>query len=328
MRKELVVILGIVMGSFLLTVSDVYAWGRVCTAVSNLRVRTGPGLEYDKVGLLLKGDKVKLDFVDGEWGAVFHIDAPVRDISTALGFCNINYLKRVASSQKKSQVIKTLDEVRYATRDLDVRVRPSEYAQKLVTVPQGEAVKVNCENGPWCLVYPLGTKIDDVKMALGYALETEFSRSPVASPHEKVVEATENVTAEEYSVNIVAKKMAFLNDASTLVFEGSAEAYVSDIIILSDKMVAHRDTKNLEILDNFKRIVANGHVHFVGDTIQGKCASLTYDADKTYLYMEGNPKLEHNQKTFSGKTILVDLTRKQFETINEQGETMRMKYGD
>ena len=75
-------------------------WGEIREATVNLNVREKPNKDSEHVLTLAKGQRVKTDFLDGNWIAVFNLNEAKRDQSKAVGYANVNYLKPVSVSHK------------------------------------------------------------------------------------------------------------------------------------------------------------------------------------------------------------------------------------
>ncbi len=62
------------------------AWGEVRFVHKPTRIRAGRSTDSAVVGSLMPGDSVRADFVEGNWYAVFPVDATERDPERAMGF--------------------------------------------------------------------------------------------------------------------------------------------------------------------------------------------------------------------------------------------------
>ncbi|WFS60986.1 lipopolysaccharide transport periplasmic protein LptA [Pseudodesulfovibrio thermohalotolerans] len=70
-------------------------WGEVSEATVNLNVRKEPAPGSAHVVTLTKGQRVRTDFPQNGWVAVFELDEKERDLSKAIGYANAKYFKTV-----------------------------------------------------------------------------------------------------------------------------------------------------------------------------------------------------------------------------------------
>jgi lipopolysaccharide export system protein LptA len=70
-------------------------WGEVREATVNLNVRQAPEAGAEHVVTLAKGQRVRTDFPQNGWLAVFELGEKDRDLSKAVGYANAKYLKVV-----------------------------------------------------------------------------------------------------------------------------------------------------------------------------------------------------------------------------------------
>lgn len=68
-------------------------WGSIYEVKSNLNVREKRTPKSEHVLTLTKGQRVKIDFIKNNWGAVFALDELQQDEALALGYVNVKYLK-------------------------------------------------------------------------------------------------------------------------------------------------------------------------------------------------------------------------------------------
>ncbi|BCS87249.1 hypothetical protein PSDVSF_04910 [Pseudodesulfovibrio sediminis] len=76
-------------------------WGELRQATVNLNVRELPDKTSEHVLTLAKGQRVKCDFLENGWIAVFNINEKVRDKAKAVGYANAKYLEVVPKSVQK-----------------------------------------------------------------------------------------------------------------------------------------------------------------------------------------------------------------------------------
>ncbi|WP_272699703.1 LptA/OstA family protein [Desulfovibrio sp. Fe33] len=70
-------------------------WGNVSEATVNLNVRKEPAPGSAHVVTLTKGERVRTDFPQNGWVAVFKLEEQERDLSKAIGYANAKYFKTV-----------------------------------------------------------------------------------------------------------------------------------------------------------------------------------------------------------------------------------------
>ncbi|CCH47789.1 Lipopolysaccharide transport periplasmic protein LptA [Pseudodesulfovibrio piezophilus C1TLV30] len=87
--------------------SSVYAdgWGEIREATQNLNVRAKRTAQSKHRVTLLKGQKVKVDFVEGNWGAVFDLNATAHDEKDALGYSHMRFLAPAQMKQENEKDI-------------------------------------------------------------------------------------------------------------------------------------------------------------------------------------------------------------------------------
>jgi len=83
---------------FLLLAVNAWAFGEVRYADRPLNVRAGRSLEAAHVRTLQPGDKVRVDFLEDGWYAVFEENATERDEAKALGYANARFLLPVGKA--------------------------------------------------------------------------------------------------------------------------------------------------------------------------------------------------------------------------------------
>lgn len=79
-------------------------WGEIREAVLNLNVRSKRTAKSEHIVTLAKGQRVKVDFINENWGAVFNLNETVRDEKRAIGYANVKYLNLVKGVPTNSPV--------------------------------------------------------------------------------------------------------------------------------------------------------------------------------------------------------------------------------
>lgn len=77
-------------------------WGELVYTVRNLNIRKKATVRSPRVDMLKAGERVKIDFPDGDWTMVFSSKATIRSEMNALGYCSSKYFKPVPASEVKS----------------------------------------------------------------------------------------------------------------------------------------------------------------------------------------------------------------------------------
>ena len=75
-------------------------WGEIRTLTEIVNIRTGRSTENNIIGRLFPGNRVRVDFYEDQWFAVFDINQTQRDLSKALGFVYAPLLKSVKESPR------------------------------------------------------------------------------------------------------------------------------------------------------------------------------------------------------------------------------------
>ncbi len=81
-------------------------WGEIREAVLNLNVRSKRTAKSEHIVTLAKGQRVKVDFPQENWIAVFNLNESTRDEARAIGYANIKYLKLVKQAPAVTPVAK------------------------------------------------------------------------------------------------------------------------------------------------------------------------------------------------------------------------------
>lgn len=79
-------------------VASAQEWGEIREATLNLNVRAKRTPKSEHIVTLAKGQRVKVDFLNDNWIAVFNLNETKRDEKRAIGYANVKYLKLVSAS--------------------------------------------------------------------------------------------------------------------------------------------------------------------------------------------------------------------------------------
>lgn len=74
-------------------IAEAQDWGEIREATQNLNVRQKRSPKSQHVVTLAKGQRVKVDFLENGWFAIFNLNESVRDEKRAVGYANASYLK-------------------------------------------------------------------------------------------------------------------------------------------------------------------------------------------------------------------------------------------
>lgn len=99
MKKIYLIMLAAVLVVLLVIPAQAKEWGEIRQATQNLNVREKRTVKSEHVVTLAKGQRVKVDFIKDNWGAIFNLNESVRDIKRAIGYANIKFLARVKSAK-------------------------------------------------------------------------------------------------------------------------------------------------------------------------------------------------------------------------------------
>ncbi|MDD4951384.1 MAG: hypothetical protein PHV85_02425 [Desulfovibrionaceae bacterium] len=139
------------------------AWGELRCAERPLNVRKERDAASEHVRTLTPGERVKVDFIEDGWAAVFEPDEQTRSLSRAMGYCNARYLKPVAAS---AEAWGRLSE---AAVMLNVRRGRSPNSEHVRTLTPGERVKVDFIEDGWAAVFEPDEQTRSLSTAIGYA---------------------------------------------------------------------------------------------------------------------------------------------------------------
>ena len=71
------------------------SWGELMYTPRKLNIRSGPSVKTARRGALDAGERVKVDFPDGDWVMVFGPGATIRSEMNARGYCAAKYLSLI-----------------------------------------------------------------------------------------------------------------------------------------------------------------------------------------------------------------------------------------
>ncbi|MBN2141567.1 MAG: SH3 domain-containing protein [Desulfovibrionaceae bacterium] len=139
------------------------AWGELRCAERPLNVRKERDAASEHVRTLSPGERVKVDFIEDGWAAVFEPDEQTRSLSRAMGYCNARYLKPAAASAG------AWGRLSEAAVMLNVRRERSPNSEHVRTLTPGERVKVDFWEDGWVAVFEPDEEARSLSTAIGYA---------------------------------------------------------------------------------------------------------------------------------------------------------------
>ena len=92
-------------GNLLALENPSQGWGELKYAHKAGNIRSEPSIDSELIGKLVVGQKVKVDFLQNQYYAIFNLDEQVRDKSRALGyvFAPILKIEKPSITEKKSK---------------------------------------------------------------------------------------------------------------------------------------------------------------------------------------------------------------------------------
>lgn len=87
-------------------------WGEVREATANLNVRDKRSPQGEHVVTLANKQRVKVDFLQDNWYAIFNLNEKVRDLNNAVGYANAAYLVPVKAGGKAASGVSGTGEIK------------------------------------------------------------------------------------------------------------------------------------------------------------------------------------------------------------------------
>lgn len=179
--------------AILLSATSALAFGDIRYPDRPLNLRKARSASAAWVGSLYPGQKVRIAFLKDGWVAVFEPHETNNSESAAVGFSNAKYLKPTQSRVE----VKPWGELVAATRNLNVRSKPSTKGNKITMLEIGEQVRVDFPDDDWTLVFSPRATIRSKLNAIGFS-STKFFE-PVAG---KSVEPIQPVSVASEPVEV------------------------------------------------------------------------------------------------------------------------------
>ena len=77
-------------------------WGELVYTVRNLNIRDKASVKGKRLDMLKKGERVIIDFPEGDWTMVFSPTATIRSEMNGIGYCSAKYFKPVPEGEAKA----------------------------------------------------------------------------------------------------------------------------------------------------------------------------------------------------------------------------------
>ena len=111
--KKYCILLSLLLAAFFNTVpSFAQYWGKIKYVHSTTNIRAERSTDSRVVGQLMAGEKIKVDFLNDNWFAIFKVVETLRDEDRALGYVLAPLLKPTPPAQKRA-LKKTLSTLKY-----------------------------------------------------------------------------------------------------------------------------------------------------------------------------------------------------------------------
>ncbi|MGE4293733.1 MAG: SH3 domain-containing protein [Desulfovibrio sp.] len=134
-------------------------WGKVMTPKTPLNVRQERTLASDRVTTIMPGEKIRADFLENDWYAIFRLDVTERKLSKALGFVKAGYLVPAGE----------WGELCSPRGMLNIRSKRSLSSEHVRTLRPGDVVKIDFEENGWVAIFVPDEQVRSLKNALGYS---------------------------------------------------------------------------------------------------------------------------------------------------------------
>ncbi|MBU1249005.1 MAG: LPS ABC transporter substrate-binding protein LptA [Proteobacteria bacterium] len=265
-----------------------WAWGEIRVATNNLNVRAARRVDAPKILTLVDGQQIKVDFMSGNWCAIFPLDAVERDETKAIGYANVRFLKFVSKAP----------EVGGEAQSIPIQPAP-------VPAVPAPVAPVSVQPEPMAPAAPAASMEQNTDGMQDHVVERgEGTVMAKVKEHMDEVERERSAKAEDPPVKITADRMVYNEAKRTVVFEGSVQADHAGLVLTSETLTAFFKSGGKSTgAEQIDRIVAKGNVTVNRKTTEGRCATLTYMVADGMLLMEGNPVIKDGDNTITGQLI-------------------------
>lgn len=161
----------------ILAATSAMAFGEIRYPDRPLNLRKGRSPNTPWVGSLSPGQKVKVAFLKDGWVAVFEPGETRNSESAAVGYSNVKYLKKEQTRVES----KDWGEMVYATRNLNVRNKPSRHGKHVDTLKVNEFVLIDFPEDDWTMVFSPTATIRSKLNGIGYSSSKFFKSASKSS---------------------------------------------------------------------------------------------------------------------------------------------------
>lgn len=134
-------------------------WGRIMTPQQPLNVRQGRGPTTKRITTIMPGRRVRADFSQDGWIAVFDLNVEKRDPNQALGYVKASYLVPAGE----------WGELCTPRGMLNIRQARTPRSEHVRTLQPGDVVKVDFEKDGWVAVFRPDEQTRREQRAIGYS---------------------------------------------------------------------------------------------------------------------------------------------------------------
>jgi lipopolysaccharide export system protein LptA len=143
-------------------------WGEVRIAEQVVNVRQSRSAQAPLVRSLQPGDKIKVDFIRGGWGALFDLNETDRDETKAIGYADIRLLAAPAQSPTPVRTGAMGGEVKLVEARTEVRKDRSTKSQVVAVLAAGEQIRTGFERDGWLAIFRMTDSVSSETSAIGY----------------------------------------------------------------------------------------------------------------------------------------------------------------
>jgi lipopolysaccharide export system protein LptA len=248
-------------------------WGEVRMAEQVVNVRQSRSAQAPLVRSLQPGDKVKVDFIRGGWGALFDLNETDRDETKAIGFADVRLLAAPAQMAATARSGAVGGEVKLVEARTEVRKDRSAKSQVVAVLAAGEQVRTGFERDGWLALCRMNDPVSSEASAIGYvpvgmvrsaaregakpgtpAKPASGTKAPAAKAEGKSAPAPEikgevkegsllgegqPLLNKSEPVRITSDKLVYNQAGNAVVFEGNVHATHGAMSLWSTKVTAY-----------------------------------------------------------------------------------------
>jgi lipopolysaccharide export system protein LptA len=250
-----------------------------------------------------KGQVVKVDFVEGNWAAIFPVTETRREEKRAMGYASLRYLKAISAAPALEAAPEPAPEPAPET--------VAQAAPEPAPAPAAPAAPApGAPAAPEVVAQGQGEVVAKVQQ------DVAEPEPPARSPQ-----------GPKSPVQITSERMVYNDTKRTVIFSGSVEATHDDLVLHADTLTAFFGGKQRSTAETIERIVAEGSVRAVRGTTRGTCSRLTYHVEDGILVMEGDPVLRDGENTISGQVVKFYMKDNRSEVLGGKGQRVKAVLG-